>query len=284
MQEMELRFQAGIDYESFIKLYTLRLEDLKVQIPSALDQWFIENGRNSQEKKLAVLSNEFREKSIDRYQLEILEADSQISTLQAKLSKKTTKTAQSSLDAKTRKRERLQAKISEIKSDKQSARIFPMSYAPLIVEQNGKRQIIMARYQVASEFESFNARRDSLQKKTTWRPLFGKSHGLLVFTRFFEWVQHDGKKIMISFQPKGHDIMWAPCMYKRHENVGPDAFAMITDDPPPEVLQAGHDRCPIFLKKENIDSWLAPGSFSLDQIDAMFDEKVDTIFENRVVA
>ena len=35
-------------------------------------------------------------------------------------------------------------------------------------------------------------------------------------------------------------------------------FVAITDDPPAEVLAAGHERCIVPIKHEHIDAWLNP--------------------------
>lgn len=273
-----MRFAAGLDYDSLLRIYADRLQDTTIQIPSALDQWWIENSRNSEEKKLAKLVREFHEKSLDKFREEIGVLENVISELEAKQQKKPTKTAEKSLGAKLRKRETLQGKIAAIKEGKTSGRIFPMQFAPLIIESDGERRIILARYQVDDNFESFNARRDSLQKKATWKPLFGKSHGLFVFTKFYEWVERGNEKVMISFSPRGYEVMWAPAMYKHH-SAGLDTFAMITDEPPPEVLAAGHDRCPVFLNEESVGNWLNPQGMKAIEVDALLDQKVKTFFE-----
>ena len=36
------------------------------------------------------------------------------------------------------------------------------------------------------------------------------------------------------------------------------SFAAITDEPPAEVAAAGHDRCVIPIKPEQLDAWLNP--------------------------
>lgn len=37
-------------------------------------------------------------------------------------------------------------------------------------------------------------------------------------------------------------------------------FTIITDDPPPEVAAAGHDRCPIMLSVDGAQRWLSAES------------------------
>lgn len=153
-------------------------------------------------------------------------------------------------------------------------KIFPNVHAPVVIMKDGQRALIPMRYRVRphdspkeipSKYNLFNARYDSLLIKKTWKDLFGKKHGLFPFKRFFEWVEGpDHKKQLISFSPKDHELMWAPCLYDIWEdkNLKIISFALITDDPPLEVLNAGHDRCPIFLNKKYWDNWLNPESFN----------------------
>lgn len=150
-------------------------------------------------------------------------------------------------------------------------RIYPGYFTNIIVEENGRRVFKKMRYRVRpagsateipTKYNVFNARIDSLEARDTWRKIFTKNHALLPFTRFFEWVDSNGAKKQISFAPNDKEIMWAPCLYDYWENekegFGFYSFAIVTDDPPPEVLENGHDRCPIFLREDQISNWLRP--------------------------
>ena len=64
------------------------------------------------------------------------------------------------------------------------------------------------------------ARRNNLCR--FWKGQYGYTHGLVLVDAFYEYVA----------QPDG------------------------TDDPPLEIAEAGHDRCPVPIKPENIDAWL----------------------------
>ncbi|WP_254063367.1 SOS response-associated peptidase family protein [Rhodanobacter sp. L36] len=52
------------------------------------------------------------------------------------------------------------------------------------------------------------------------------------------------------------------CLWTYVEAAGDDpdfyTFATITDDPPLEVVEAGHDRCPVPIHEDDIDAWLDP--------------------------
>ena len=157
------------------------------------------------------------------------------------------------------------------KTPDEDGRIYPGTFTQVLVMNEGKRLLRPMRYrlrpqgslsEIPSKYNVFNARLDSLENRSTWKPLFKRQHGLLPFVRFFEWVEHDSQKRLISFRPDRYEIMWAPCLWDywihEKEDCGFYSFAIITDDPPIEVARQGHDRCPIFLREDLINDWLSP--------------------------
>ncbi|MCO4795582.1 MAG: SOS response-associated peptidase family protein, partial [Bacteriovoracaceae bacterium] len=172
------------------------------------------------------------------------------------------------------------------KAPDEQNRIFPNYHAPIILKANGKRILKPMRYrvrpqgsseEVPSKYNLFNARIDALESRKTWQPLFMSTHCLFPFTNFFEWVVHEGKKKLITFKPEEKDIMWAPALYdvwkSRDGNQTIESFALITNDPPPEIERMGHDRCPIFLKEEYIEDWLSPENETRDEVYEMLNEQ-----------
>lgn len=155
------------------------------------------------------------------------------------------------------------------KSIAENPRIFPGYYAPIILAGDTGRTGRPMRYrlrpnwaekEIPSKYNLFNARLDSLEDRKSWKGIFMRRHGLLCFEKFYEWVEDEnGKKRLITFAPD-RDMMWAPVLWDSWtdgtETI--ESFAMITTDPPPEVANMGHDRCPVFLKQELIDDWLRP--------------------------
>lgn len=70
---------------------------------------------------------------------------------------------------------------------------------------------------------------------------------------------------------------------------GPDepdllSFAAITDEPPAEVAAAGHDRCIIPIKPENIDAWVNPNSRDRKALYAILDGRERPYYEHRLAA
>ena len=78
--------------------------------------------------------------------------------------------------------------------------------------------------------------------------------------------------------------MLVACLWSRWTKPGEKdllSFAIITDDPPPEIAEAGHDRCPIPIKPENIDAWLNPEARGLDAVDAILEDKLLPFYTHR---
>lgn len=176
-------------------------------------------------------------------------------------------------------------------------RIFPGYFTWVMVHENGRRVFKRMRYRVRpknskeeipTKFNVFNARVDSLEYRQTWQKLFTKQHGLFPFVRFFEWVEFEEKKRLISFLPQDRKIMWAPCLWDYWEAPTKDfgfySFALITDEPPFEVAQAGHDRCPIFLKEKYIDEWLDTSGKSKNEWYGLLKNKEDVFYRNEWAA
>ena len=62
------------------------------------------------------------------------------------------------------------------------------------------------------------------------------------------------------------------------------SFAAITDEPPPEVAAAGHDRCIVPIKPENVDAWLQPDASNLQALYAILDDRARPYYEHRLAA
>lgn len=92
---------------------------------------------------------------------------------------------------------------------------------------------------------------------------------------------------VLHFNPKPANPMFVACLWSRWEAAGEptlESFAAITDEPPPEVAAAGHDRCIVPLKPERILDWLSPQGRSKDELYAMLDERDRPYYEHRLAA
>ncbi len=171
-------------------------------------------------------------------------------------------------------------------------RIYPQYFAPVIVSENGRRHIRPMRYrvrphdsptEVPSKYNLFNARLDSLESRATWSKLFGRCHGVLIAHAFFEWVTHENKKQVIAFHARQQKNLPIPVLFDTW--TAPDglesfsSFALITGEPTPEILAAGHDRCPLVLPLSGLDAWLQPQQQSRRTLKSLLHKPVPLTFE-----
>ena len=69
------------------------------------------------------------------------------------------------------------------------------------------------------------------------------------------------ENVVLQFKPEPRQTMYIACLWSHWTDPKqPDlrGFAAITDEPPPDVAAAGHDRCIINLKLEHVDQRLTP--------------------------
>jgi putative SOS response-associated peptidase YedK len=187
------------------------------------------------------------------------------------------------------------------------SRIFPTTYAPVMVVEDGQRVIKPMRYQCRlagkpAEYDrkypgTYNARRDNLEG--FWRQQFGFSHGIMVVNAFYENVDRHrferrelapgeaAENLVLKFEPTPTQDMLVACLWSRWQGSGePDllSFAAITDEPPAEVAAAGHDRCIIPIKPEHVDAWLNPDPANLGALHAILDDRARPYYEHRMAA
>jgi putative SOS response-associated peptidase YedK len=283
IREMEKDYEAEISWPDFIALYRQRTIDGSFfKIPDGMDSQLFEMGGKEAEQ--------IRDLRIHR---EVADIEGEMHLVKEAMATKFTKKAESRLGVLQRKRDKLlKPKQSSIEHD--GYRIYPGDVAPVIIRRGPGRSIVPMRYNVLpasgielpSKYPVFNARRDMLRLRDTWRPLFGKTHGIAPFTRFFEWVDRGGKTSEVFFKPRGFERMHAACLYAecQKEDFIFRSFAIITDEPNPEILEVGHDRCPIFIAYSHVDSWLNPSGQTLDELDALLGQKESVYFNHAFVA
>jgi putative SOS response-associated peptidase YedK len=82
--------------------------------------------------------------------------------------------------------------------------------------------------------------------------------------------------------------MWIACLFAEWSDPETGqklvSFAAITDDPPPEVAAAGHNRMIVSLGAEAVDRWLTPQGRSLDELQSILDDRQRPYYEHRVAA
>ena len=288
------QYDASVSLEDFFQLYWLRQQDGKAKVPRALDAAFLDDPAAA---RLHPLIHAHAAADATRLEQELFAQRARLVKAERVLATKPTKKAADDQRIATSKIAKAQARMAELKRPPgdDDARIYPGYFAPVMVAERGQRVVRPMRYQCRPCGKpethdrrypgTYNARRDNLEG--FWKSQFGASHGIVVLNAFFENVERAGSNVVLEFRPEPMQDMLVACLWSRW--TGPDgdellSFAAITDDPPPEVAAAGHDRCVIPIKPEHLDAWLNPDPANLAAQYAILDDRERPYFGHRLAA
>ncbi len=289
---------AEMDMDQFVEIFGARLSDSSIRIPRAVERWFDEP-KNDGERRVKTFIDEYRAAETSKLEREVFAQKKRLADAERALAAKTTKAATESKRIASDKIEKAIERLERLKATKphpEEARIFPLHFAPIVMQVGDKRLLRLARYHCRKPGEVafidrklpglYNARRDSLGKY--WKELFGVSHAVMLVDSFFENVEREGKNQVLHFVPRPAGTMLIACLYAEWKDpkggVPLLSFAAITDEPPVEVAAAGHDRMIINLKPEHLDAWLKPEGRSLDELQQILGDRQAPYYEHEVMA
>jgi putative SOS response-associated peptidase YedK len=298
LAEYRRRTGAEIDMDQFVEIFGARVSDSSIRIPRAVERWF-DQPQTDAERRIKSYIDEFTQAETTKLEREVFAQKKRLADAERTLASKPTKAAAESKRIATDKIDKAITRLDRLKATKPhpaEARIFPLHYAPLIVQAGDRRLIRLARYHCRKPGEAafidrklpglYNARRDSLGRY--WKELFGASHGLMLAESFFENVEREGRNQVLHFVPRPADTMFIACLYSEWRDPKDGAsllsFAAITDEPPAEVAAAGHDRMIISIKPQNVDAWLTPEGRSLDELQSVLADRQAPFYEHQVMA
>jgi putative SOS response-associated peptidase YedK len=300
-------FGATISLKEFADLFFRRAES-KSRIPKALEAEF-DNPSTPEEAEIKSTIDAYRAERQMTLEQELFAQKHRLVEAERKLQTKPTKDALDSQRIATDKISKAQLDLSDLKRKDlldRDHRIFPGWYAPVMVVQGGQKVVMPMRYLCRPEgahpsFDvkfsgCYNARRDNLEK--FWKKQFGYTHGVIALSGFYENVKrHDmehrplrpdeaAENVILKFEPNTHQDLLVACVWSLWKGADGEellSFAVITDDPPAEVAAAGHDRCPIPIKRENVDAWLNPDAANLHLMQDILEDKERPHYDHRVL-
>jgi len=293
-------FGATASLAEFVDLFLRRQNDpeARIIIPKGVEVAF-DDPRSDEERQAKNLIDSFKAQQATKFEQELFRQRRRLADAERTLAIKTTNAATNSKRIASEKVQWLLGKLSSLRGadlTDDDLRIFPGHYAPVMVMEDGRRVVKPMRYQCrppgkpvswdAKYPGTYNARRDNLQGEF-WRGVFGRSHGVMVINGFYEHVKRDGENVVLEFSPRPEQDMLVACLWSRWVAPGqPEllSFAAITDEPPAEIAAAGHDRCVIPIRPENVDAWLNPDPRNRAALYAILDDRERPYFEHRLAA
>ena len=134
--------------------------------------------------------------------------------------------------------------------------IHPTEQAPVLVSSAGKLQCEWKKWGfpgVSAGPLVINARSESALEKKMFRDSVRQRRIVIPAAGFYEWNQ---KKEKNTFTQKGRPVLYMAGIYNRYENE--DRFVVLTTAAN-ESMSPVHDRMPLILEEDEIQSWLVEG-------------------------
>lgn len=299
-------FGAHLGIREFVDIFYRRAQ-ARLKVPKAMELAF-ERPSTPEEHEIKALIDAYKAERTTVLEQELFTQRKRLVDAERTLLAKQTKKALDDQRIATSKIGKARLDLADLGRTElldRDSRIFPGVYAPVMVIQDGQKVVLPMRYQCRPAGKpafydekypgTYNARRDNLQG--FWKQQFGYTHGVLIMNAFYENVARHAmehrdlapdekpQNVVLEFKPRPTQDMLVACLWSRWTKEGePDllSFAAITDEPPEEVAAAGHDRCIIPIKPENVDAWLNPDPKNLKALYDILDDRQRPFYEHRI--
>ena len=297
-----------MDYGEVERLFFRRLEEPGITVSRGFEANFDEPA-NDQERRIKAAIDEHRTRLTTKLEKDLFSQKTRLVNAERSLQDKETKKAREDVRIAANKIAALSTKLADLRSTQlkpEDDRIFPFTYAGIIVREAGQNWLTPMRYFCRQAGKPafydrkypglYNARRDNLEK--FWGEQFGAHHAVMVVDSFFENVKlhtmrhrelqagEAEQNVVLQFKPEPRQAMYVACLWSHWTDPKePDlrGFAAITDEPPPDVAAAGHDRCIINLKLEHLEAWLAPQGRSRQELQEILSDRAVPAFQHEVL-
>lgn len=290
-------FGATLSLDEFAQLYAHDAGKQRPKTPKAMDDGFA-GARTPLGQDIVAKIQQWHAEEMQALDQELRVQGARLKQAEESLAQRPTQKARNEIRIAGNRIDRAQARLSDLHRSgllPRDSRIFPGVYAPVIVSEHGQRVIKPMRYQCRLPDKparndalypgTYNARRDSLE--AYWKNAFGHHHGVVVVQSFYEHVPRhameqrtlapgeSAQNVVLEFRPTPPRDLLIACLWSEWE--GPEgrllSFAAITDDPPRDVAAAGHDRCIVPIRRENLDAWLNPDPDDLGALYRILDDR-----------
>lgn len=313
-RKFEREFGTVLFFQHYEKFFRERIErGTWRKIPKGLKDAF-RSPRDEDERKLVEIIAAGDADEVRALEMELFQLRARLDHAERMLQKRTTEQvkeqALNDQQSAPARQEAVQQRLADLRRDEpleSDSRVHPGQYAPVMIVQDGRRTVIPMRYHcrlpgwtaiVERKYpDTCHARLDDLEKR--WSKLFGYRHGVMVMTSFCEEVAEGARResnragnresASLEFAPESPRDLLVPCLWNfslrsTQEERDIFSFAAITDEPPPEIAAAGHDRCLVSIKPEHLDAWLDPDPQDLHALYAILDDRDWPRFAHRLAA
>jgi putative SOS response-associated peptidase YedK len=309
LKHLSRRYEAEVDWAAFEELYRRRAEGEDIKMSRDLQRNF-QSPETDVERRTAAHIAQFLKAKRSQWENDVFAQKRRVAEAEESLAKRETKKAREDIRIGTKKAQEFLDRLADLRRtepNNEDARIFPLSYAPVLINEEDRRLIRPMRYtcrlagkpaDVEKRFPGiYNARRDSFDDY--WRTVYGRKHAVIVISGFYENVpehlyqrrelapDEKEKNLVLEFDPKPAGDMLVACLWDHWAKPGTpslDSFAAITDDPTPEVAATGHQRTIITIQEQYLSEWLSPSKVSRERLELILSDKELPYYEHQIAA
>ena len=309
LQALSRLLGIPVDTEAFKALFRQRMEGSGAKISRALEANF-SDPQDTDAREIKSYIDQYRVAQATAWEQDLFKQKKRLADAQRSLKGKETKRAREDERIATNKIENFIDRLADLRRRDvlpKDDRIFPMTYAPIAVNDNGELWIRPMRYGCRLQGKpanydhrfpgTYNARRDNLNG--FWSQVYGSRHAVMVVQSFYENVPthlYEGRELgpdeveqntVLYFQPQPAQPMIVACVWSPWSGKGEadlNSFAAVTDEPPPEIAATGHQRCIIALNENNVREWLSSTKVSKQRLDEILSEPAQRYYEHQIAA
>lgn len=309
LKHLSRRYSAKVDWEAFEDMYRRRAEGEDIKASRDLQRNFQHPETDVERRTAGHIAHYLKEKK-EEWENEVFVQRRRLAAAEESLTKRETKKAREDIRIATKKVQTFLERLADLcrtEPNNEDARIFPSTYAPVLIAQEGHTIIRPMRYTCRLAGKpadhdkrfpgTYNARRDSLDDY--WREVYGRHHAVMVVSGFYENVprhlyehrelapEEKEQNLVLEFDPKPARDMLVACLWDRWSRRGePDlySFAAITDEPTPEVSVTGHQRTIITIQEEHLSDWLNPSRQNKEQLENILNAKDTPYYVHKIAA
>ena len=309
LRKLAKRFKAEVSWEKFAETIERRTAGEDVKLCRGLERNFL-HPESPVEQRAHDAIESYRKALGTRWETEVFAQRRRLVDAEESLQSKETKRAREDVRIATKKIQTFLDRLADLRRTEpgeDDGRIFPMTYAPVLVQHRGRTIITPMRYTCRlagkpANYDqrfpgTYNARRDNLSG--FWNEVYGRHHAVMVINGFFENVprhlyehrdlrpDEEVQNLVLQFSPNPPVEMLVACVWDRWTGPnGPplNSFAAVTDEPPEEIAATGHQRCVVALREANLDEWLSPSEVSPDRLEMILSDKERPYYEHKLAA
>lgn len=112
--------------------------------------------------------------------------------------------------------------------------------------------------EVSTRYSMFNAKAETLEQSRAFAEPFRRRRCVVPVSGFYEWVREGGRRLPYYLRPAANDGLLLAGIWDRWRGgeAPLESFAIVTTAAS-ERLKFVHDRQPVMLRREDLDTWLA---------------------------